>query len=194
MPVKGQHTTSEYIEWHQFQTLLRQLERDKKYRDKLLLTIGCYWGLRISQALELTWKDILNKDKVFLPPHKRGKARNIEIIDDVKQSIYELYKNLNVRDKNEHLMLNRFGRKMSNQYVNKRLKKIMLQYHIPIEKVSSHSMRKTFGRRIWEKAGRSEEALILLSEIFGHISIAVTRRYIGITENEIKAAYHLLAD
>ncbi|MBS1589532.1 MAG: hypothetical protein JST52_07960 [Bacteroidetes bacterium] len=55
--------------------------------------------------------------------------------------------------------------------------------------VSSHFMRKTFGRRVWENNHRSEESLIKLSEVFGHSNIAITRRYLGIRQEEIADVY-----
>jgi hypothetical protein len=50
-------------------------------------------------------------------------------------------------------------------------------------------LRKTFGKAVWERDGRSERSLIYLSEIFSHISIATTRRYIGVTEKQIADVY-----
>lgn len=193
MTLKTQSTTSDYIVWSELIILLSQLERDKKYREKLLLTLGCYWGLRISQIIGLTWKDILNKDKILFAPQKGGKAREIEVIPEVKTTIIELYKSLNVTDTKEPVLSNRLGRIMTRQYVNILIKKISTDYDLKIEKITSHSMRKTFGRRLWEKAGRSEEALILLSDVFGHSSSSVTKIYLGIRRNEIRNAYHLLA-
>ena len=43
--------------------------------------------------------------------------------------------------------------------------------------------------RVYEKYGQSENALITLSQIFNHSSIAMTRKYIGITQEKIKAVY-----
>ena len=55
-------------------------------------------------------------------------------------------------------------------------------YGIDSQNASSHTLRKTFGRRIYENNGQSEHALILLSHIFGHRNIGVTLRYIGQTQ------------
>tara|TARA_R110002051_G_scaffold95783_2_gene165805 strand:- start:1493 stop:1696 length:204 start_codon:yes stop_codon:yes gene_type:complete len=56
-------------------------------------------------------------------------------------------------------------------------------------RISSHSLRKSFGRRVWENNGKSDEALTYLSEIFNHQSIAMTRKYLGIRADEIKDIY-----
>ena len=56
-------------------------------------------------------------------------------------------------------------------------------------KYSTHSFRKSFGRRIWSNNSDSEKSLVLLSQIFNHSSIAITRRYLGIREEEVKNVY-----
>jgi hypothetical protein len=55
--------------------------------------------------------------------------------------------------------------------------------------ISSHSLRKTFGRRVYEINGESEKALIQLSQIYNHSSIGITRNYLDITQEEIEDIY-----
>jgi hypothetical protein len=50
-------------------------------------------------------------------------------------------------------------------------------------------MRKSFGRIIYERNGRSDEALIKLSQLFNHSSTAITRIYLSITKEEIDDLY-----
>ena len=40
--------------------------------------------------------------------------------------------------------------------------------------------------------GRDDQALILLCDVFGHSSIAITKRYRDIREEEIKSVYDSL--
>ena len=72
---------------------------------------------------------------------------------------------------------------------NKRIRKAFATYEIESQNASSHTLQKTFGRRIYENNGRSEHALILRCHIFGHRDIGVTRRYIGLTQETISSAY-----
>ena len=65
-------------------------------------------------------------------------------------------------------------------------------YDLPIKNFSSHSLRKSFGSEIWNKSHYSEKALILLSEIFDHSNMQITKRYLGINDEEIENAYDLL--
>ena len=62
-----------------------------------------------------------------------------------------------------------------------------------IENFSTHSLRKTFGRKVVESAGMDAEmALIRLSELFNHRDVATTRRYLGLRQSELLETYDLL--
>ena len=55
--------------------------------------------------------------------------------------------------------------------------------------ISSHSLRKTFGRQVWNNNGESDKALLYLSELFNHSSPAITKRYLGIRQEELDDIY-----
>lgn len=82
------------------------------------------------------------------------------------------------------------------QAVDKMLKWAKVRYRIKSAKVfSSHSLRKTFGRRVWLQEcdkGRGDQALLLLADVFGHANIATTKRYLGIRQEEILSVYDSL--
>ena len=62
------------------------------------------------------------------------------------------------------------------------------------EHFSTHSMRKTFGRRVVEAAGENSEfALIKLSELFNHADVMTTRRYLGLRTQELLETYDMLS-
>ena len=71
-----------------------------------------------------------------------------------------------------------------------KLRTYKVKYHLHIRNYTSHSHRKTFGRHVIEMAGTdAERALIKLSEIFSHSSTAITRRYLGMKNEEISEVY-----
>ena len=89
----------------------------------------------------------------------------------------------------EPMFLNRFKAKpISVQHVNVKLKEIFAKYNIKGQ-YSSHFMRKTLGRRVWAVNNYSEQALILLSQLFNHSSVQTTKIYLGIREQEISNLY-----
>lgn len=48
MSLKYSNTTADYLEWSEAMNLIRRLTRDKNYKVSLLIAIGCFTGLRIS--------------------------------------------------------------------------------------------------------------------------------------------------
>jgi len=185
-------TTTSGLEWTIMWGLSQRLKHDKHHRDYLLITIGCYFGLRITDLLSLRWEDLLEKDKFILSEQKTNKPRRITINPRVTEAVnycYHQMKAVNHHYPNGYIFSNRWGSPVTVSYINKRLKVIFTKYNISVKNASSHTLRKTFGKRIYEADGKSERALVYLSEIFSHSSIAITRRYIGITDEQIADVY-----
>jgi integrase len=183
-------TTSDYIEWDSMLNLVRKLYRDKKYRMSLMIGCGCFFGLRISDLKRLSWNHILNGEKYIIIEKKTGKRREIKINKGLQAHAEDCYRTLNVNDKDELCFVNKFGKPISTQMINRHLKAIKSQYGLKVEHLSSHSFRKTFGRKVVSNAGeQSEMALIKLSEIFNHASPMITRRYLGLRAEELEEIY-----
>ena len=64
MSLKYSNTTADYLKWEEAMNLIRKLYNDKKYTISLLVAVGCFWGLRISDILSLRWNQILNVDEL----------------------------------------------------------------------------------------------------------------------------------
>lgn len=185
MSLQGQKTKSDFVEWSEMQTLVLKLQRDGNRKISLLIAMGSYTGLRISDLLKLKWVDVLNKDSFEVIEKKTGKTRNIQIHSELKEQL-NFYSPL---DEQELIFINRFKTgAISVQYVNRTLKDISKKYDLDIQ-FTSHSFRKTFGRRIWNRNNNSEKALIMLGQIFNHSSIQTTKIYLGIREQEIANVY-----
>jgi hypothetical protein len=48
-----------------------------------------------------------------------------------------------------------------------------------------HKVRKTLGNRVLKLNNYYNESIVLLMELFGHSSVPLTMRYLGIREREI---------
>jgi integrase len=180
------------LNWNEMIGLLTRLKKDKKIREYLFVGIGCYMGLRASDLLKLKWIDLLNCKELEITEKKTGKNRLITInpnLQDVLKDSTEYYQRKGMFDPNSYIFQNRWGQKISIQYMNKTLKKIFASYKIRVKKASTHTLRKTFGKRVWDMDNGSERALIYLSQIFSHSNTAVTRRYIGIVQEDIENIY-----
>lgn len=188
MALKGQKTTSDFLEWEKMQSLVLKLERDNELKFALLIATGSYIGLRISDLLQLRWNQVLNQESFTIIEKKTKKTRKITINQELQEILNRLYKELGAKE-NELMFVNRFGAKpVSIQYVNSRLKGIFTKYNIRGQ-YSSHFMRKTLGRRVWEVNKYSDQALLLLSQLFNHTSVSTTKIYLGIRETEISNLY-----
>ena len=194
MSQKHQYTTSDYLEWDVAMNLIRRLYKDGKIRLSLLIGCGCFFGLRFSDLSKLTWEQLLSGESFAIYEQKTGKRREIRINKNFQDFIRECYVALKVRDISQPCFLNRFGSIITNQMVNRHFKTIKVRYQIRVKNFSTHSLRKTFGRRVVDMAGSdAEKALIKLSEIFNHTSPMVTRRYLGLRQEELGEVYENLS-
>ena len=191
MAIKGTSTRSDFLEWDTMLLLLQKLEKDQEYKFQLLIAVGSYTGLRISDLLKLRWCDVLNSDTINIVEGKTKKNRKIKINYALAAMVSRLHEKMNIKDDNQYLFLNRFGTKPFNvQYVNRKLKEISKKY-LNGNKInfSSHSFRKTLGRHVWAINDYSEKSLVLLGEMFNHSSVKITKIYLGIKEQEIGDVY-----
>lgn len=186
MSLKNSITKADPIEWDTMQTLLLKLERDSDLRTMLLIASGCYLGLRISDLIRLRWKDLLECDEFELVEKKTNKVRRIRLNEHLKELSIKAYEG---QDIDKLVFESRVtGSGITSQRVNQILKEVAIKYKLK-GRITSHSLRKTFGKRIFESHEHSERALILLSQMFNHSSTAITRRYIGIVDQEIQDVY-----
>jgi len=191
MSIKHSNTTSDYLEWDTMLSLVHRLYRDKEYRISLLIGCGSFFGLRISDLKTLCWSQILNAESFELFEKKTGKRRNVRINHGFQKHIQDCYKKLGNPESSEYVFLSRKNQVFTTQRINVILKEVKRKYGLKIGHFSTHSLRKTFGRKVVDSAGaESEMALIKLSEIFNHSSPAITRRYLGLRQEEIGEIYN----
>jgi integrase len=195
MSIVGQKTKSDFVEWDKLLLLTNQLERDGDWKFSLLIKVGMTTGLRISDILTIHWNDIIGKDHLEVTEKKTKKYRKIPIHPELREMVTRMNHRLTGIDPNGFIFMNRWNTKpISPQFVNWKLKEICKRYGVvkDIQKIKSHSLRKSFGRRVWENSGRSERGLIMLNEIFNHSNIRTTKIYLGIREKELFDVYQNL--
>lgn len=193
MSAKFSKTTADHLEWNQAMNLIRNLYNDENYRMSLLIAVGSFWGLRISDILALTWEQVYEKDEIELVEKKTKKTREIKINAQLKQHISDCCKKIQPRTLEEPIFLSQKGTVYSIQRINVILKDLRTKYKLKIKNFSSHSLKKCFGATIFSRSGENAElALVKLSQLFNHSNPAITRRYLGITKEELLQTYDLL--
>lgn len=196
------------LKWQEAQTLLKCLKADGRHETRLLFALGFYTGLRISDILRLTWGDLLGKKEIVVQEKKTGKVRRMQVNPDLKEIIDEAAVKLNPApeyfrkqrgfdggfvDPTAHIFTSKkgpaIGQPLTVVGANLRIKQTLAEYGIKTQNASSHCLRKTFARRVYDVNHQSEAALILLSQILNHDGPATTRRYIGLTAEVVAEAY-----
>lgn len=182
MSLKNSVTTSDYMNFDStLNKAMKIVKNEKNYKLGFLVVFGINAGLRISDILKLKFEDLEN-DSISLVESKTNKKRVIRLNDNIKTGYELLKKRTDARS--GYVFTSNQSTVISIQYVNRKLKEMFGSKNIS---VSSHSLRKTFGRQVWSNNGSN--SLIYLSEIFNHSSPAITKRYLGIRQEELDDIY-----
>ena len=193
---RGGHKAADAMDWDEALRLIDCMFKDGLYRNALLFASGCYLGLRVSDLLLLHWADLLSEEFI-LKEQKTRKQRTLRVNEALRIFTESCWKELGRPPEDAFIFVPKNGvNPISRQAVDRMLKKARIKYQVNTAKVfSSHTMRKTFGRRVWLQEcdkGRGEQALVLLCDVYGHSSVAITKRYLGIRQDEILSIYDAL--
>jgi len=184
MSVKGSVTTSDYLNFDStLNKAIKLIKNDKNYKLGFLVVLGINSGLRISDLLSLKFSD-LEGDSITLLEKKTNKKRIIRINDNIKNA-FELFKS-KVEVHEGFIFTSNQNTVYSTQYVNRKIKELFGTKQLS---VSTHSLRKTFGRQVYSNNNETEKALLYLSDLFNHSSPAITKRYLGIRQEELDDIY-----
>lgn len=164
----------------------RYLINSNRLRDWIMVSIGIFTGLRISDILQLKVKDIKNKDYLKLKQKKTKKSKKIIINNQLKSDLKEFIKG---KKDNEYLI--RTTVKENGVTVNEPISPTQayriikdIQYKLKIkENLGTHSLRKTYAYNLYK-----ENDISVVQKSLDHVSQADTLRYIGVEEEVINKA------
>ena len=159
-------------------------------RNQLLIIVGLNTALRISDILSLKWEAVYDFDRkqfkshIVLVEQKTDKNTMIFMNRNIQDALTEYKEYLRVQGKGVRRYQYIFRKNSKNTPISRtqafRIIKEAAEYnHIP-GIISCHSMRKTFGYHAW-KQGVSP---VLLMNIFNHSSYQITKRYLGIEQDD----------
>ena len=193
MSQKYSTTTADFLVWSDAMNLIRKLAKDNNYKMSLFIALGCFTGLRVSDITSLRWFQILGVDEFTIIEKKTGKQRTIRLNPQLQKHIQECYEHIKPIGVKAPILVSQKGTTFTIQAINRKLKDIKKQYKVKIKNFSCHSLRKTFGRQVYNmNDSNAELALVKLSILFNHSNVSITRRYLGIQNEEILESYNCL--
>lgn len=167
-------------------------------RNKMLFLIGINLGIRASDLCGLKWGFFFDndgnfKDSYTLQPKKTRKAKKFVKLyfnQVVKKAVTDYIEQYPIQDMDEYLFKSRKGDSHITEISLGRIIKDAAE-EVGIDKnICSHSLRKTFGYHIWHNAQDKEKSLIILQTIFNHSSPMMTKKYIGLMDDEIEDVFN----
>ena len=165
----------------------RILKEQSNPRDYLLFTMGINFALRINDLLFLKAKDVLDKkgeiiEYLHLREQKTKKEKKIKINRAVKEALEYYFKKASVTDPDNYLFTSyRSNQKLDRIRVWQMIKSWCKEVGLESKRIGTHTLRKTWGYQARKKGITIEQ----ISEKLGHRSSIVTKRYIGINQDEI---------
>ena len=164
-----------------------------RFRDLLLFVVGINTALRISDLLQLRISHFIDeqeriKQRFWIHEQKRGKRHEVVINNSIQEAFEEyLAAYPGVDDDPNHFIFfntkaNNFSASIRRGQAWKSITSICREVGVR-GNFGTHSLRKTWGYH----ARMQGVDLALIMHKLNHESIAYTKRYLGITDDELQA-------
>jgi integrase len=195
MAKKGLSTTSKRL--HNWE--VKKVLSETTGRIRMIFAVGVFTALRFSEWKDIRWMDLIDRDgtphsRMRRRVHKQKTYRDITISKQLQRIALEEYNRLHHPPRDMYIFASYggpgVGLPISNTSANKFIKDALEELGIDSQYRTTHALRKTFARRYYENYGEKvghEKALVLLSDMLRHRTIAQTRHYLGLTSDEIDA-------
>ncbi|MEM6765758.1 MAG: tyrosine-type recombinase/integrase [Bacteroidota bacterium] len=194
--MKKAKTPAYPLSWEDSNRLIAGLFKDGKYRHSAYVRLAVDFGFRYVDTSKLTWGDVLRNrvGVLHITEQKTGKPATRTIYDNTKSHILSCWEALEHPEYDEPIMLSqkpgRDGKKRVatvqnlNQIMKRKETGWIAQYDLTIhpQNFSTHSFRKTFGMKAYEKGG-----VVLAKKVLNHESLEVTNRYLLLDERDVLA-------
>ena len=182
-------TTQPIRNKHQVRKLAEYYLQRGQLRNHVLIVLGVHAALRISDLLRLRWEDVYDFERgcvrasIEIVEKKTRKAKIIALNKAAVTALTLLA--THAAQKGRFLIENPNTKKAISRIQAYRLIRAAAEALAFESRVSCHSLRKTFGYHAW-KSGVSPAVIM---EIYNHSSLAVTRRYLGVTQDDKNEVY-----
>lgn len=155
-------------------------------RNYAMIQLALNTALRISDILNLKWEDIFDFHKKRLKKHlytkekKTGKTTTIALNKVVHSALMALFEEWKPLPQDYLFTKTTDHSKPLNRSTAYRIVKKAAINTSEYETISCHSLRKTFGYYAWLQGAQPA----LLMDIYNHSSYDITKRYLGIAQDE----------
>lgn len=179
----------EYMDEEQMKNFLTTLDEYdfgiNSHRNKLIIKIILFTGVRVSEALRLKAKDITYENGLYtLRIHAKGNKYRVVMLDNscIKEHLEEYLKTTNIKD--DFMFLNKNGKILTQAYISRLIEQVLLKAGIRKEKNGAHMLRHSFATLLYKK----EKDLVLVQEALGHASLNTSRIYTHFDNEKLKLA------
>lgn len=180
MSLKGSETTADPLLWDEAIYLYKQLISECKYRLAIMVILGIYTGLRISDIRSLTWNDILNTS--IIQEHKSQKLKSLILPEHIQSTIQYCYECLDSPELTQKFLLSQKKLVFTTQRLNVIMKEWKEKYNLTINNISTHSLRKTMAVKLLSLFDNKIEGLKIVQGALNHTSLDATLCYLGISQ------------
>lgn len=155
-------------------------------RNYALIVFALHSALRISDILNLKWENVYDFNKkcfrthLFLIEKKTGKSTVIALNPQASESLRIYMHTRQISPKDYIFTKNTDYTRPLNRSQAFRIIKKAANKTLDEPNISCHSLRKTFGYHAWKQGTPPA----LLMDIYNHSSYRITRKYLGIGQDE----------
>lgn len=156
--------------------------KERNQRDYVMVMLGFYTALRISDILLLKVKDVSGKRQISLREKKTQKQKLIEINPILKKALEEYV----IGKKPDEFLIKSsraYNKPISRTVAYKIIKNTAKEFDL--DNIGTHTLRKTFGYHYYKR----KKDVVQLQKILNHSHPSITLRYIGIEQDSINDTY-----
>jgi integrase len=168
---------------------MKKILKSRGERDALLFIVGINTALRISDLLSLTLGDVIDGQGqvvkiIVLKEQKTGKTKRFPVNSSVKNAISAYIGSRPKAKPSEPLFPSKRGGSLSRWQARRILKEA--GESVGLQKIGTHSLRKTFGYHVYKMTGGD---IGLVQKLLNHSTSENTLRYIGIDREKMDNIY-----
>ena len=172
-----------FVEEIKMDELLNEIDFGEGFlaqRDRLILELFYFTGIRLSELINLKNTDIDFSNSTILVLGKRNKERLLPLNSDILSKIKEL----NTSNKSLFLFTTEKGKQISTKQVYRLVNKY-LSMVTSLDKKSPHILRHTFATHMLNNGAD----INAIKELLGHANLSATQAYTHNTIKKLKTVY-----